>query len=57
MYERQGDKWVLICGWDLQKKINAGTVSSASVITDMKLGFFEHADSIEHRVRLDAKLR
>lgn len=57
MYERQGDKSVFVCGWDLQKKLNDGTVSSSDVITNMKLGFFEHADSTEHRIRLDEQLK
>lgn len=57
MYDGQGDKVVLVCGWNLQKMVNAGTVSSSRVITNMNLGFSEHADTTEHHVRLDEQLR
>lgn len=58
-YVPNGEDWRLVCGHELQSRIDCpwDELTEVDVIPDIKLGFFEHADSPRYREALTERLQ
>ena len=55
-YKHSTNEWRFVCGHELETMVRTGRISEADVLHNVKLGFYEHAETEEFKIDLERRL-
>ena len=55
-YQHSIHQWSFVCGHELETLVRSGRITEADVLHNVKLGFFEHAETTRFKAELEERL-